>query len=175
MSVYLREAKYSPDTYRALALAYANEMRVSLDKHAGSPEVKAAVMDYLLDLPLDERDTSLIMYGEECVGFITTRPERHGSCLYLRVAELYIRPEFRRRGFGSEAVVELIGSSITMFVTGFHCKNAAANTFWRELAMRQNWTRIKPRASGSSTTDAYDVETRCYITREQHEISTSSF
>lgn len=70
-----------------------------------------------------------ILLNNNVVGFILINDHCIGSA-NKSIAEFYIKPEFRRRGYGRKAVIKMFAQYTGNWEIKYHNRNRQAETFW---------------------------------------------
>ena len=86
----------------------------------------------------------LIEMDGEIVGFVTAgfrSFNRAPNALYID--HIYIRPEYRRKGVGLDAIIQVVGKWNGDVATCVLEKNMGAKSFFAEVERKMNWYRGK--------------------------------
>lgn len=103
----------------------------------------------------DSRFPYLIELGRDTIGFALIRAHRVGKKTGHSVAEFYIKPEFRRHGYGRSAALALLRTFPGKWRVRQFLMHHDAQAFWREVVGeldRSYSEKIETGVSGRSGT-----------------------
>ena len=108
----------------------------------------------LKSIHADPRGGTLGIYSgsNQLIGFCMFAPEQDGSA--AEIAEFYIRPEFRKTGYGTLAVLEIV-KDVQLLYLEVLPENTGAKNFWKLLRSEFDLISRERHADGGIVTTVY--------------------